>query len=72
MILAVGEGLRWLGERKADDALVRAAAAVEQAVAAVVAEGKTLTYDLVGEERASPMSRVGNAVRAELKARLQT
>ena len=44
----------------------------EQAVAAVVAEGKTLTYDLVGEERASPMSRVGNAVRAELKARLQT
>jgi 3-isopropylmalate dehydrogenase len=71
MILAVGEGLRWLGERRSDAALVRAAGAIEQAVAAVVAEGKTLTYDLVGEESAAPMSKVGAAVRADLQKRLR-
>jgi len=70
MILAVGEGLRWLGERKSDASLGKAATAIEQAVSAVVAEGKTLTYDLVGEEHASPMSKVGEAVRAELTKRL--
>jgi len=36
-----------------------------------VREGKTLTYDLVGEERASPMSKVGEAIRAELDVRLK-
>ncbi|MCC7536256.1 MAG: isocitrate/isopropylmalate dehydrogenase family protein [Deltaproteobacteria bacterium] len=71
MILAVAEGLRWLGRRKDDAVLVRAAAAVEGAVADTVREGKTLTYDLAGEERASPMSKVGEAIRLALAARLR-
>ena len=70
-ILAGAEALRWLGGQKADAALGRAAQAIEESVAAVVAAGETLTYDLVGEERASPMSRVGEAVRGELGRRLE-
>jgi 3-isopropylmalate dehydrogenase len=69
-ILSVAEGLKWLGTRKSDTVLVKAGGAVEDAVAAVIKEGKTLTYDLVGEQRASPMSKVGDAVRAELTKRL--
>ncbi len=69
-ILSIAEGLKWLGEQKKDTVLVRAGTAVEDAVAAVVKEGKTLTYDLVGEQRASPTSKVGDAVRAELSKRL--
>lgn len=69
-ILSVAEGLKWLGQKKGDDVLVKAGGAVEDAVAAVVREGKTLTYDLAGEERASPCSKVGDAVRAEVAARL--
>jgi 3-isopropylmalate dehydrogenase len=69
-ILSIAEGLKWLGEKKSDDGLIKAGAAVEDAVAAVIKEGKTLTYDLVGQERASPMSKVGDAVRAELSKRL--
>ncbi len=70
MILAVAEGLRWLGERKGDKSLEKGAVAVEGAVAAVLEEGKTLTYDLLGEEKAAPMSRVGEAIRRELGRRL--
>lgn len=65
-ILAVAEGLRWLGDRKKDAVLSKAGAAVEQAVAAVVKERRILTYDLVGEAQASPTSKVGDAVRAEV------
>jgi isocitrate/isopropylmalate dehydrogenase len=71
MILATAEGLRWLGEQKGDDKLGPAARAIEESVAAVILEGKTLSYDLVGEERARPMSEVGKAVRAELERRLK-
>lgn len=71
MILAVAEGLRWLGDRKSDATLVRAAGAVEAAVADCVREGAVLTYDLVGEERAAPMSKVGEAIRGQLVARLR-
>jgi isocitrate/isopropylmalate dehydrogenase len=70
MILAAAEGLRWLGEQKGDAKLGPAAKAIEDSVAAVILEGKTLTYDLVGEERARPMSEVGEAVRNELERRL--
>jgi 3-isopropylmalate dehydrogenase len=66
MILAAGEGLVWLGRRKKDPALEKAGAAVEQAVRVVLKKGQVLTYDLVGEEKASPMSKVTDAILAEL------
>jgi len=66
MILATGEALAWLGRRKGDDGLRRGARAVEAAVAAVCARGEPLTYDLVGLERAAPMSRVGAAICDEI------
>lgn len=62
MILAVKEGLEWLGERKADERLVRAGAAIEAAVIEILREGHPLTYDLVGEAKASRCSEVGEAI----------
>src|SRR5512132_298056 len=49
MILAVREGRAWLAERKGLPDLGRVAAKIEEAVAAIIAEGKPLTYDLAGE-----------------------
>jgi isocitrate/isopropylmalate dehydrogenase len=66
MILATAEALRWLGRRHQDERLAGAGAQVEAAVRAVLARGETLTYDLVGEQRASSGSAVGSAVLAEL------
>jgi 3-isopropylmalate dehydrogenase len=71
MIFAVAEGLRWLGAQKNDSKLVAAGDAVEASVAAVLAAGKPLTYDLVGEEKAAKATEVGAAVRAELAKRLK-
>lgn len=67
MILATGEALRWLGRKKNDAELVKAGDAVESAVRAVLEQGNTLTYDLVGESRASKMSEVTTAVLTELE-----
>jgi isocitrate/isopropylmalate dehydrogenase len=67
MILAVRESLRWLGERKSLPALSSASDTIEQAVRAVLKRGDTLTYDMVGVERAAPMSKVGDAIVAELE-----
>jgi 3-isopropylmalate dehydrogenase len=61
-ILATQMMLEWLGTRHEDDRLTRAAESIEMAVASVIWEGKTLTYDLVGEENASKCSEVGSAV----------
>jgi 3-isopropylmalate dehydrogenase len=61
-ILAMQMMLDWLGTKHADERLNRAASLVEAAVAAVIEEGKTLTYDLVGENRAAKCSEVGAAV----------
>ena len=66
-ILAMQMMLDWLGNRYADDRLTRSAAAVEAAVAEVLTEGKTLTYDLVGDERAAKCSEVGAAVQSKLR-----
>jgi isocitrate/isopropylmalate dehydrogenase len=66
MILATGEALNWLGKRKKDTALVRSGAAIERAVRSVLERGSPLTYDLVGEEHAAPMSQVAGAVLEEL------
>jgi len=46
--------------------LTRAAEKVEAAVEELLSEGKTLTYDLIGEEKASRCSEVGAAVEAKL------
>jgi 3-isopropylmalate dehydrogenase len=63
MILAIKEGLVWVaGQKKLPD-LARVARKIEDAVAAQIAEGKPLTYDLVGEDRAARTSVVGDAVR---------
>ncbi len=69
-ILATAEGLRWLGTRKQDSRLVAAGDAIEASVAATIADGEPLTYDLVGEERAAPTTEVGAAIRAKLRNRL--
>jgi len=63
MILAIKEGLVWVaGQKKLPD-LAKVARKIEDAVAAQIAEGKPLTYDLVGEDRAARTSVVGDAVR---------
>ena len=62
MILAVKEGMEWLGGRKGDEALKKGAAAIEKAVVEVLEAGEPLTYDLVGVDRAAPCSAVGGAI----------
>ena len=69
-ILATAEMLRWLGTRKADDALTRAGDAVERAVIDVLAAGEPLPADLVGDDRAAPMSKVASAIRDKTVATL--
>jgi isocitrate/isopropylmalate dehydrogenase len=70
MLLATAEGLRWLGDRKRDPRLVSAGDAIEASVAAIIAAGAPLTYDLAGEERAASTTDVGAAIRSEIRKRL--
>jgi 3-isopropylmalate dehydrogenase len=67
-ILSVQMMLDWLATRHEDDRLQRAAQRVEAVVAELLSEGKTLTYDLIGEAKASRCSEVGAAVEARLRA----
>jgi len=67
-ILAMQMMLEWLGTRNVDARLQRAAEKVEAAVASLLSEGKTLTYDLIGEAKASRCSEVGAAVDEKLRA----
>lgn len=67
-ILAMQMMLAWLGTRNADERLQRAAEKVEAAAASLLSEGKTLTYDLIGEAKASRCSEVGAAVDEKLRA----
>ncbi|MBI4231282.1 MAG: isocitrate/isopropylmalate dehydrogenase family protein [Planctomycetes bacterium] len=62
MILAVAEGLRWLGGRRQRADLSSMGDAVEAAVRSILADGAPLTYDLVGEQKAARTSQVGDAV----------
>jgi 3-isopropylmalate dehydrogenase len=64
-VLALQMLLDWLGHRKGDARLLEAAKTVEAAVAAVCAEGKTLTYDLGGSARCSE---VGSALVQRVRA----
>ena len=66
-ILSAQMMLDWLGTRHADDRLIRAAEKVEAAVEELLREGKTLTYDLIGEEKASKCSEVGAAVEENMR-----
>jgi 3-isopropylmalate dehydrogenase len=59
MILAVKEGLEWLGGQKNDERLGRGARAIEAAVVELLKLGAPLTYDLVGEAKAAKASEVG-------------
>jgi 3-isopropylmalate dehydrogenase len=72
MILAVREALRWVADRKANAALAAASDKIEAAVRIVLERGEPLTYDLVGEERAAPMSKVGDAILGELDKLLRS
>ena len=66
-ILAMQMMLDWLAVRHSDNRLVRAAEKVEAAVSSLLQEGKTLTYDLIGEEKAAKCSEVGAAVEKQLR-----
>lgn len=62
MVLAVKEGLDWLGDRMNDARLKQGAEAIEGAVMEVLRVGHPLTYDLVGEAKAAACSEVGSAI----------
>ena len=62
MILSVKEGCEWLGQRKNDAKLLKAAEMIERAVVELLETGKPLTYDLVGVDNAATCSDVGKAV----------
>jgi len=70
MLLATGECFKWLGKRFGDDRLRKAGAATDEAVAAIVAAGRPLTADLVGPDKAEPMSAVAAAVIDRVRAAL--
>ena len=64
-IFAVQMMLDWLATKHDDKKLAAAAISVEKAIAQVVADGRTLTYDLGGT---SKTSEVGDAVARALRA----
>ncbi len=70
MLGATAEALGWLGHRHHDARLIKAQAAIEQAIAGVVAAGAPLTADLVGADQAAPRSVVARAVRDAVSAAL--
>jgi isocitrate/isopropylmalate dehydrogenase len=66
MILATGEALRWLADKKGAAQLKKAGDAVEEAVKRVLAAGQPLTYDIVGTEKGAKASQVTTAILGEL------
>jgi 3-isopropylmalate dehydrogenase len=66
-ILSVQMMLSYLAEKKSDKSLKEASDTVEKAVASVLKEGKTLTYDLGGK---AGTSQVGDAVAEAIKRNL--
>jgi 3-isopropylmalate dehydrogenase len=65
-VLAASEALKWLGARHSDGAMVAGGERIDAAVREVLRKGKTLTYDLVGQERAASGSAVTDAIVHEL------
>lgn len=70
MLSAVAACLRWLSDRWSDPRLSRAATAIDDAIAHLVARGQPLTADLVGPDRGAPTSHVAAAIEAETLANL--
>ncbi len=70
MLLATGEALRWLGEKRDDARLGPVADAIEAAVRDLVAAGAPLPADLAGESRAASTGEVSAAVRSGVAKRL--
>lgn len=65
-ILAMRMMLDWLGRHHSDDRLVSAGGKVEEAVAAVLASGKGLTYDLAEDGKGAKCSECGDAISQEM------
>lgn len=61
-VLALAEGLRWLGGERGDARLVAAGDGIERSVAGVLARGEPLTFDLAQEGRGAPASVVVEAI----------
>ncbi len=68
-IFSIKEGLAWLGNKKKIPALVEIADKIEASVVDLLEAGTTLTYDMVGEEKAAKCSEVGDAIVERLRAR---
>ena len=66
MILAVAEGLIWLGGKKDDSMIVEAGRGVEKAVREVLSAGDTLPADLAGDRTAASTAEVTDAILARL------
>ncbi|MEZ5064102.1 MAG: isocitrate/isopropylmalate family dehydrogenase [bacterium] len=61
-ILALRMLLDWLGRKHEDERLVGAATDIEEAVAAVLKEGRFVTYDLAGDGKGVTCAECGDAV----------
>jgi isocitrate/isopropylmalate dehydrogenase len=68
MILSTKEALGWLGRRNKDEQLCQAADLVDRAVREQVKAGQILTADIIGEDKASPCTEVGNEVIRRVKS----
>jgi len=60
MVLALKEGLDWLGGREGDADMVKAAGLIDRAVRDQLIAGEIVTADIVGDEKASGTSAVGD------------
>lgn len=67
MILALKEGLDWLGRKRKDDDLQKAAQLIDQATRQQIVAGEILTADMIGQDKASPCSAVGTETTRRLK-----
>jgi 3-isopropylmalate dehydrogenase len=65
-VLAASEALKWLGVRHCDGRLVSGGERIDAAVREVLRKGETLTYDLVGPQRAASSTAVTDAILSEL------
>ena len=70
MILAVKEGLAWYAGQSNNPALLDIATEIEASVIDLLEAHEVLTYDLVGEEKASSTSEVGDAIVKRLLERI--
>ncbi|MGE4157773.1 MAG: isocitrate/isopropylmalate dehydrogenase family protein [Planctomycetota bacterium] len=70
MIMALREGLIWLGERKQDPKLQKAAGAIEASVIELLKMGSPLTYDLAPSGKGAKCSEVGSKMAQLIGERL--